>query len=144
MKFSIREPTRPCSGTCCDNIIHNIRGSKGEVYEFAVSDHTAQILKCPVKRICKLKFWYSTKRDYSEENMVKFRNYLGKLHFTDTYTSSDPNDAFNSFFDIFVLLYDLCFPTIKIKNTTRKKPKWLSKGIKNVVNAVGICFGNTG
>ncbi|KAI8432079.1 hypothetical protein MSG28_004592 [Choristoneura fumiferana] len=44
----IRKPTRTCSNTCLDNFAHNIKGCKGEVVEFGLSDHTAQILKCPM------------------------------------------------------------------------------------------------
>ncbi|KAJ0179172.1 hypothetical protein K1T71_004884 [Dendrolimus kikuchii] len=44
LKFSVNEPTRPNSGTCLDNIIHNVREAKSEVIELAVSDHKAQLM----------------------------------------------------------------------------------------------------
>lgn len=130
LKFTIKEPTRLESGTCIDNIIHNIKGSKGEVIEFGISDHTAQLVRCPVKKYCTLTTWYTQKRDYSEDNLIKFVDCLRNLTFYDIYTSDTANDAFNKFYDIFLTFYDLCFPTIRIKHTTKKRLNWLSKGIK--------------
>lgn len=129
LKISIKEPTRLSSGTCLDNIIHNIRGAESQVHEFALSDHTAQILKCPVKKTSSLGHWYTMKRDYSLENMFKFKEHLSKLGFADVYNTSDPNDAFDRFSDIFKLLYDLCFPKIRVKISSKRRPKWITKGI---------------
>lgn len=130
LKFAVNVSTRLSSGTCIDNIIHNVRGAKGEVLELAVSDHTAQFLRCPVKQTCLLDYWYCTKRDYSKENIEKFANYLKQLSFSDVYEETDPEKAFKLFYDWFKLLYDLCFPNIKIKISTKVKPNWISRGIR--------------
>lgn len=130
MKFAIEKPTRLDSGTCIDNMIHNIRGCKSEILEFALSDHTAQVLECPVKKFCTLHTWYTLKRDYSKENMIKFGSCINSLSFKDMYECESSNEAFNIFYDNFKLFYDLCFPIIRIRHTTKQRPTWLSKGIR--------------
>lgn len=129
MKIGTRNPTRPKSNSCIDNIFHNIRGSKCDVIDLGMSDHTAQLLKFPVKKTCTVNFWYTKRRDFSKENLTKFKECLMNLSFDDVYTTNDPEVAYNIFFEQYKLFYDLCFPIIKIKNTIIKKPKWLSKGI---------------
>lgn len=130
LKIAINEPTRLKSGTCIDNVIHNVKGSKCTIHEFALSDHTAQILSCPVKESCSLSHWYTKRRDYSTENIDKFRECLKSLSFNEIYDTDDPNTAFDIFYDLFLLFYNLCFPTNVIRRTVRKKPKWITNGIK--------------
>lgn len=130
LNIEIKEPTRLASNTCIDNFAHNLKGCKSKVVELALSDHTAQILKCPVQKSCNIKFWFIYKRDYSIVNRKKFVNYLEQSSFQDVYDEKDPNTAFDMFYDWFRLLYDLCFPRKKIKIFSDIKPKWISKGIK--------------
>lgn len=98
--------------------------------EFALSDHTAQLLQCPIPNICSTKYWYTTRRDYSYENILKFKNCINSLKFSDIYLTDNPNVAYNEFMSTFKLFYDLCFPLKKIKINVIKKPKWLSRGVK--------------
>ncbi|KAF9798488.1 hypothetical protein SFRURICE_012516, partial [Spodoptera frugiperda] len=130
LKLSINEPTRLSSRTCIDNIMFNIRGCTAKVIEFALSDHTAQLLKCPVKPTFILKSWYVQKRDYSSDNIKKFKECLVSLKFNDVYSHSDPNLAFNEFHELFTLFYNLCFPIVNIKITNRERPQWVTKGLK--------------
>lgn len=130
LKFSIHESTRKISGTCLDNILFNLKGCKGKVVDLALSDHTAQILTCPVKPSFCIKYWYIFRRDYNQENMNKFKECIQSLTFSEIYDISDPNEAFNHFYDLFLLFYNLCFPTKRIKISARVRPKWLTTGIK--------------
>lgn len=130
LKIEFKTPTRFASKTCIDNIIHNIKGCKSELKDFSLSDHAAQILCCPTKKKCKLDFWYIKKRNYSFENREKFSYYLSQLTFSEIYEESDANAAFNKFHKLFILFYKLCFPITLIKISLKKKPKWLSNGIK--------------
>ncbi|KAG6439265.1 hypothetical protein O3G_MSEX000628 [Manduca sexta] len=58
LKLSINQPTRLNSLTCIDNIAHNFkRFCRTQVIEFALSDHTAQLIKLPVKKSCIIKNW---------------------------------------------------------------------------------------
>lgn len=130
LKLTVKRPTRLSSNTCIDNIAHNIKGSTTSIIELSLSDHTAQLLRCPVKKTYNITHWFKLRRDYSEENLIKFLNCIKKLSFADCYSTDDPNIAFNNFFDVFKMFYDLSFPIIKIKIPVYKKPKWLSKGIR--------------
>lgn len=131
LKLELRQPTRMASMTCIDNFAHNFSSvCKTEVIELALSDHTAQLLHCPVQTKCLIKYWYTVKRDYSVDNILNFRNHIKNLSFGEIYDTIDPNEAYNKFLDLFKLIYDLCFPTKLIKVDVTKRPKWLSKGIK--------------
>lgn len=99
LKIGINEPTRMASGTCIDNFMFNIRGCEAGVRELALSDHTAQILTCPVNLSYSLKYWYIQRRDYSKQNMEKFNNCLNALSFNSVFTNDDPNMAFDDFYD---------------------------------------------
>jgi hypothetical protein len=130
LKLKIRNPTRPSSGTCLDNFAINIRGTKSCTIDLGLSDHNAIILNCPIKKNCQKTFWNVKRRDYSVENLEKFKNYLYSFSFTDIYKSENPNDAFNNFDDFFSLIYKLCFPLKIVKLSNKRKPQWVSKGIK--------------
>lgn len=130
LKFQFYQVTRLSSGTCIDNIIHNVRGVTGDVSDFAISDHAAQIVKVPVKKYCKLKYWFVNVRDYSIENIQKFKQSISALSFENAFQCNDPNIAFELFYELFILFYDLCFPTHKLRVSADKKPKWISKGIQ--------------
>lgn len=130
LKLAFKQPTRMASLSCIDNFAHNFSTCKTEVLEWALSDHTAQLLQCPVQKTCSIKYWYATRRDYNTENIQKFKNHLMNLNFSELYDTHDPNVAYNYFIDIFKLLYDLCFPLKVVKINTTRKTKWLSKGIK--------------
>lgn len=131
LKLALKEPTRMASQTCIDNFAHNYNKTcKTDVLEFALSDHTAQLIRCPVKKICTIDYWFTVIRDYNIENILKFKKCLSELSFSDIYNTDDPNLAYNEFLFNFKLMYDLCFPNKLIKINTTKKIKWLSKGLK--------------
>lgn len=130
LRLGVTEPTRLCSNTCIDNIIHNVKGGKAEVIELALSDHTAQILKCPVKKTSVLAHWYIKRRDFSRENMTKFMDCLKSLNFNEVYMANSPNEAFDHFANLFELFYNLCFPFRIIKMNSIAKPKWITSGIR--------------
>lgn len=130
LKLLLNEPTRLVSGTCIDNFISNIKKSKCNIEELALSDHTAQIFTCDVKAFSYIKHFFIEKRDYSNENMRKFQECIRSLSFNEVYETHDPEEAFNKFYDLFKLFYDLCFPKIKVKISLESKSKWMTKGIK--------------
>lgn len=131
LKLAINQPTRLRSKTCIDNIAHDFKkGSRAEVIEFALSDHTAQIVQVPARIVPTLKFWKKRQRDYSDQNINKFRECLKSFSFSELYDMLDCNNAFNYFMEHFKLFYDLCFPFKIVKIPIISKPKWLSRGIK--------------
>lgn len=130
LKLAINEPTRLKSGKCIDHLMHNVRGSIGKVHELALSDHTAQLLICPVKLSFSLKHWHIERRDYSPENIDKFVECINSLTFKEVFDCDNPNEAFDIFYELFLLFYYLCFPLVLIKISTQRKPKWISNGIR--------------
>jgi hypothetical protein len=131
LSLSITQPTRVISQTCIDNIAHNLKyNCEAEVIELTLSDHTAQILRCPVSTVPLLKFWKKQKRDYCEHNIAKFIDCLKNFSFSDLYTIKDCNNAFEYFMEHFKLFYDLCFPYKYINIPVIKNQKWISRGIK--------------
>jgi hypothetical protein len=129
MKISLKEITRSKSGSCLDNFVHNVKNSKCKVSELALSDHSAQLFTCPVDLVHSTKHWYVERRDYCKDNVTKFQQHVASLSFNDVYEANDPNVAFEKFYDMFMLLYNLCFPTVNIKVSNYKRPKWISRGI---------------
>lgn len=131
LKLSLRKPTRLSSHSCIDNFAHSYRhGWKADVTDLVLSDHTAQLLKIPVNKICTLKFWKTRKQDLSPNNLSKFKNYLKCLSFSQVYEAKNANESYECFKDDFLLLYNLCFPVKTVTIHTNKKTKWLSRGIK--------------
>lgn len=92
LKLRIKQPTRLTSNTCIDNIADNIRGCKAEVVDLALSDHTAQILMCPVKKTDIITSWHIKRRDYSKDNLSKFTNCIKELSFYEVYNTINPNE----------------------------------------------------
>ncbi|KAL4719864.1 hypothetical protein ACJJTC_004945 [Scirpophaga incertulas] len=57
LTLEFREQTRAASGTCIDNMAHNFKGCSGKIIELGISDHSAQLLRCPVKKTTSLRYW---------------------------------------------------------------------------------------
>lgn len=112
LQLALRQPTRMICRTCIDNFAHNFSKScAANVIEFALSDHTEQLLK--------------SKR----ENIEKFKTYVSSLTFSDIYGTDDPNIAYNCFLETFQLFYELCYLDKIIPIHITKKP-WVTRGIK--------------
>lgn len=131
LKIHITVPTRKLS--CIDHILSNVKDATATVLPLHISDHeTAQLLSFPIEGK-KLKPSSHTiyRRDYCLSNILKFRECLGNLSWSEVYEMSDPETSFSEFHEMFTLLYKLCFPKIKIKiNNNKRKINWISKGLK--------------
>lgn len=131
LRFHITEPTRQQS--CIDHLLSNIEEAFGELFELGLSDHnTAQMLNVPVDSITlEPQILYTINKDYCDENARKFHHCLAQLSFFEAYNEPDLNSAFNSFYDIFILFYKLCFPVKQTKSIScYNRPKWITTGIK--------------
>lgn len=129
------KPTRKAS--CIDLVASNIPNCHQTNQILGLSDHeTGQLLNIKIKPINKHKSqipltWFEKKRDYSQENILKFLNCLSSLSFSDVLAENDTNLAYNKFHDILNLFYNLCFPIINVKmNNKPLKRKWITKGLK--------------
>lgn len=131
LTLQIRIPTRLSSKTCIDNFAHNMEGiSKTYVLEFGLSDHTAQIIEIPVKKVNVVKYWRVKKRDLGSDNLSIFKKYVKEFGFSGVYDTEDPNLATKYFLENFQMLYNLCFPVKIVTVRNINKNKWVSKGIK--------------
>jgi hypothetical protein len=68
--------------------------------------------------------------DLCVENVKKIEECLQNLSFNSVYMANNVNESYDHFTDLFQLFYDLCFPFIRLKITAIKKPKWITKGIR--------------
>lgn len=131
LDLHINTPTRERS--CIDHFASSIKGAIGNTEAVCLSDHnTAQFLSVPVKnRKTQPKYWFETRRDYSAENIEKFKSIIAKYPWENQFESGCADTDFTLFHNELTLLYNLCFPIhrIKISNQT-KKTEWLTKGLK--------------
>lgn len=131
LKIHIDVPTRKSS--CIDHILSNISDATATVLPLHLSDHdTAQLLSFPVGyKTLQSATYFIYKRDYSLDNIRKFRECLQNLSWSEVYGKKDLNIAFSTFHELLCLFYNLCFPKIRIKvhNHNKKKQNWISQGI---------------
>lgn len=136
MHYYINKPTR--MNRCIDNIIGNIPNIKGETYNFCLSDHnTAQVITIDQQTGNQLGVghYFKSTYDLNKVNVSKFVEYMSCISFNEIYDIPDTNAAFNNFHDFLTLMYNLCFPCIKVKvrlNSTA--PKWITAGIRKSCN----------
>ena len=70
------------------------------------------------------------KRDYSEQNLTKFRTSLSQVDWTSVVMGQDPNKSFDSFSTEYNKHFEDCFPLMISKNSSRKpKMPWITKGL---------------
>lgn len=130
----IRVSTRGTS--CLDQIASNIKTVTAQIHNLYLSDHeTAQSITFQIKADIKKHIsWFEYKRDFNKVNIQKFCECISSLSFADVYNSEQLDVAFNEFHDIFCLIYNLCFPTIRVKRNNRPtNTKWLTKGLKKAI-----------
>lgn len=132
LKLHIHTPTR--INTCIDNIASNINEAQGRAHRLGISDHdTAQVLTFTVtKKKLPPKQWFTLKRDYSQENINKFKECLQSLSWTEVYNAQNFKESFSVFHELITMFYKLCFPIYKLRNKSNcnGKLKWLTKGLK--------------
>lgn len=130
MYLHITTPTR--KKACIDLIVSNIENANGFTKQLLLSDHnTCQIMSFHAHKYKNIQHWFELKRDFSMDNRRKFGEGINALTFNDVLQCKDTNLAFNLFHDTLTLLFDLCFPIIKIKLCNRtKQSKWITKGLR--------------
>lgn len=130
MKNHIDKPTRITKGI--DAIFSNMSVNSAYVKDTHLSDHTFQIcsfsLAKPNNEITKIFY----RHDYSDDNLITFRNLLLCEKWADTYTCCDDvNAAFDAFYTTFKFHYLNSFPLKRITVYKKKKP-WINNEIKQL------------
>jgi hypothetical protein len=126
-------PTRKES--CIDHVLSNIKDAVATVLPLNLSDHdTAQLLSFTVaENKNNPKSYMISRRDYCCENILKLKECLSSISWSNVYSETYLNDAFQEFHEWLCLFYSLCFLVIKIKvcNVHKMKKNWISRGLKN-------------
>ncbi len=130
----IAKPTRctNSSATLIDHCLTNANNltSNSVILTTNVSDHfpILHYITGPQKRI---PVKYVTFRDFSVENMNKFKTTLAGLTWDSVYSSNDTQSSYDNFADIFLTLYNLHFPLVQKKFNTKfhKIDPWFTAGL---------------
>ncbi|XP_045762463.1 uncharacterized protein LOC123865461 [Maniola jurtina] len=130
----ITTPTRKL--TCIDLIASNLLSVVAKQFCLGLSDHEhAQVITASVRVKGKKRnvndFWYEKRRDLGSENIKKFIEAMSSLTFNEIYEEQDTEKAFNKFYELVILFYDLCFPIITVRISNKAiKHKWMTRTIK--------------
>ena len=125
--YTVRTPTRIAreSSTCIDNfLITSEEKYKVSVVDLSLSDHFSQFLE--IKAVLTKQAnspSYLIKRNFSEQNIAHFLEYLNEEQWHDVYCQVCPNKAFECFSSQMLFYYELCFPLVKININNKFKCK---------------------
>ena len=120
-------PAHPrCHNMFCNNIL-NKQSATGILYT-DISDHFP-IFYIDYSSKISMSPKFIKKRCFSPDNIEKFKNECDSHNWNQVLESNDPQDAFTSFHNIFINLYDTCFPIKTIKLSYRNRKPWLTDGL---------------
>ena len=69
-------------------------------------------------------------RLFSEKNLALFRYELQNVDWSSVYNTSDINESYRSFIDIFINFYNRCFPLTKLSRKRAKDKPWITSALK--------------
>ena len=98
------------TNTIMDNIEINTANVKTDI-----SDHFSTIFATKNKIDVEIPEQYIFKRNISDRSIDKFKQKLRNIDWNNIKILHNFNDAYSKFFEIFLSLYNECFPKIKFK-----------------------------
>ena len=116
------------------------KGSYRGIFYTDISDHFPIFYINSINKLSDIDKDFLIKRDYSEQNIDKFKNYLTNIDWLPVITVEDPQIAYARFNDIFSLGYNQCFPLKKIKLGYKNRKPWLSEGLKTSIKIKNKLF----
>ena len=139
LKQIIKDPTRitMTSQTLLDHIYTNRPEAitKAFVDDLSISDH--QPINCTwltkIPKIKKNKHTYVTYRSFKHFNQSLFLYDLSKVPFSNVFRFSDPNDALNSWYELFLTTLNKHAPLRRKRVKHPTMPAWLSQDIINAM-----------
>ena len=133
----INKPTRVTHSSA--TIIDNIFTNDIEHQDFLpgilftdISDHFP-IFVIQKNKLCQGPETSQFKRIYSTAKILKFKEELGHLSWTDVLDSTDPQEAYTLFFTKLSQLYDSYFPLRRCKLTYYNRKPWPTDILKNAI-----------
>ena len=134
----IRKHTRinSHSATIIDNILTNVSTEQilcsGIFPTRAVSDHFPIFCMLRNVPLNNNKKTYM-KRNFSQKNISKFKKHFKHDQWTEIYSATDPNEAFNRFQNIMNEVFMIYFPEEKFQLTYENRYLWLTKSLKHLI-----------
>ena len=135
---NITKPTRVArnSATLIDNIFTNSLLDNNQIFTGAlytdISDHFPIFhidYSCKMNKIdSKVK-----KRIFSQENISKFNSALSQKNWENILSMDNTQDAYTSFHNEFINMYNNCFPLKEFKAGYKTRKPWLSEGMKRQI-----------
>ena len=134
---TINKPTRVTrhTATAIDHVFTNtIMGNieiKAAIVKADISDHFPIIFATKNKIDAEITEQYIFKRNISDQSIGKFKQKLRNIDWNNIKILRNVNDAYSKFLEIFLSLYNECFPKIKVKlKPQRQFNPWITKGIR--------------
>jgi len=120
------------SATLIDHIVTNCNAEcyKSIIFTTRISDHFPILHFLPDKKAKKTQK-YIEKKDFSKRKILNFKNVLNNLNWIDVQNAPDVQTGYNFFSDKFLHLYNLHFPTVKLKFNKKHHnlEPWMSSGL---------------
>ena len=114
----VNKPTR-CTSNSATLIDHVLTNKLLESYETCIlisrlSDHFPIVTFIPLDKSPNSPL-YSFSRDFSEHNLIQFKNNLSNISWNNTMDSEDTQESYDNFSKLFLDLYEMHFPLSKKK-----------------------------
>ena len=131
----ITKPTRITerSATLIDNILTN-RLNNCNINGILFSDLSDHLPLFTIEKNVKVKYQNSScsmKRNFSNGNVNNFIDKLGKINWGELNQETDPNDAYDNFYNKMYAIYDECFPMKQLNNKQRALQKQIEPPFTN-------------
>ena len=134
---TINKPTRVtrCTATAIDHVFTNTIMDnieiKTAIVKTDISDHFPAIFATKNKIGAEITEQYIFKRNISDQSIGKFKQKLRNIDWNNIKILRNVNDAYSKFLEIFLSLYNECFPKIKVKlKPQRQFNPWATKDIR--------------
>ena len=123
------------TATAIDHVFINTIMGKIEIMTAVVitdiSDHFRIILATKNKIDAEITEQYIFKGNISDQSIGKFKQKLRNIDWNNIKILRNVNDAYSKFLEIFLPLYNKCFPKINVKlKPQRQFNPWITKGIR--------------
>ena len=141
----ISKPTRLTShsATLIDNIFRNsVSSHKNGLIINDLSDHLPIFSVNFDLNLPKTNTNLTFTRNFSDKNISKFRDLLSNVKWTDINSHSDPNKAYNDFFNRYPNLYNSCFPLRPVKGQASRflKTPWITPALLKSIRKKNLMY----